>query len=97
MLEKEIPEHLKNTYSLLTRAFPNGVTESQYLHILGILYEHMSDRNLSEIVSLFTNKSSSVVKNDIYKVKANNNLLMNKGKTEDILKVYGFMDWINED
>ncbi|MDN3019941.1 hypothetical protein PH210_27755 [Paenibacillus sp. BSR1-1] len=53
MLEKEIPEHLKSTYNLLTKAFPNGVTESQYLHILGILYEHMSNRNLSEIVSLY--------------------------------------------
>jgi hypothetical protein len=96
MLEKEIPEHLKSTYSLLTRAFPNGVTDSQYFHILKIFYEHMSDRNLSEIVSLFTNKSSGVVLNDIYKVQTNKSLLKGIGKTEDILKEHGLLDWINE-
>ncbi|WP_140800158.1 DUF3349 domain-containing protein [Myxococcus xanthus] len=61
-----IPSHLVSTASLISRAFPNGITEASYLPLLAVLYPHMADEHLVEVVSQLTGLDRGVVLNDVY-------------------------------
>ena len=84
---------------LLSKAFPAGIEEHEYVPLIILLYEHMSDRNLAEIVSLFIGKNYEEVYNDVLFVGGNKttisldslNIVRNK------LLNSGFNDWIQED
>lgn len=69
-MQKTIPSHLVSTYKLLQCAFPKGLEEHEYLPLLSILYEQMSDRNLAHVVTEFISREYPVVLNDIYRVGA---------------------------
>ncbi|MGL5940741.1 MAG: DUF3349 domain-containing protein [Waterburya sp.] len=62
------PVHLVSTYHLLECAFPNGIEEQEYLPLLSILYEQMSDRSLASAIANFTGKEYYAVLNDVYRV-----------------------------
>ena len=61
-----IPAHLRSTANLISRAFPDGIPETGYLPLLAVLYPHMADENLAEVVSLHTGRDRGVVLNDVY-------------------------------
>ncbi|NOJ53403.1 DUF3349 domain-containing protein [Myxococcus xanthus] len=61
-----IPSHLVSTTSLISRAFPDGIPETGYLPLLAVLYPHMVDEQLVEVVGLFTGCARGVVLNDVY-------------------------------
>lgn len=61
-----IPAHLVSTADLISKAFPEGVQETDYVPLLAVLYPHMADKNLAEIVSLLTGRDRGVVLNDVY-------------------------------
>jgi hypothetical protein len=94
----KIPDHLKSTHDMLRRAYPNGFDRNDYMALLYVLDEHMSDRNLSLIVSLFLDKHYTVVSNDHAKAMT----VLKPGK-EDIerlihrLKSGGFESWCKEE
>jgi hypothetical protein len=67
-MQKTIPSHLVSTYQLLQCAFPQGVMEQEYLPLLSLLYEQMSDRSLAQVIAEFTGKAYPVVLNDIYQI-----------------------------
>jgi hypothetical protein len=56
-MQKTIPAHLVSTYQLLECAFPVGIEEQEYLPLLSILYEQMSDRSLAQVIAEFTGRS----------------------------------------
>jgi hypothetical protein len=67
-MQQTVPAYLVSTYQLLQCAFPQGIAEQEYLPLLGILYEQMSDRSLAQVMAEFTGKDYSIVLNDIYRV-----------------------------
>lgn len=67
-MQKTIPAHLVSTYQLLQCAFPQGIEEQEYLPLLSILYEEMSDRSLAQVISEFIGKEYPAVLNDVYRV-----------------------------
>ena len=67
-MQKTIPAHLASTYQLIQRAFPQGIDEQIYLPLLKILYEHMSDRSLAQVIAEYTEKDYYGVLNDVYRV-----------------------------
>lgn len=69
-MQKTIPAHLVKTYQLLQCAFPQGIEEQEYLPLLSILYEQMSDRSLAQVIAEFTGKEYPAALNDVYRVGA---------------------------
>lgn len=67
-MQKTIPAHLVSTYQLLQCAFPQGIEEQEYIPLLSILYEQMSDRGLAQVIAEFTAREYHAVLNDIYRV-----------------------------
>ncbi len=61
-----VPAHLVSTAALITKTFPEGVPEADYLPLLAVLYPHMADENLVEVVSLLTGRERGAVLNDVY-------------------------------
>ena len=69
-MQKTIPAHLVSTYQLLQCAFPQGIEEQEYIPLLSILYEQMSDRSLAQVIAEFTDREYHAVLNDVYRVGA---------------------------
>lgn len=69
-MQKTIPAHLASTYQLLQCAFPQGIDDQDYLPLLSILYEQMSDRSLVQAIAEFTGKEYHIVLNDVYHIGA---------------------------
>ncbi len=69
-MQKTIPAHLVSTYQLLQCAFPQGIEDQEYLPLLSILYEQMSDRSLAQVIAEFTGREYHAVLNDVYRVGA---------------------------
>jgi transposase len=88
---------LKSTYILLDKAFPNGIDERHYFSLLKVLYEHLSDRNLAEVISKVSGKAESIVLNDIYKVAANIVTCEEVPTVIEMLNFCGFSKWIEEE
>jgi hypothetical protein len=59
-----IYDHLGPTVHLLRRAFPEGVPVNDYLPLLAVLQEDMSEDTLSYVVSQLTGLDPIVVGND---------------------------------
>jgi len=69
-MQKTIPAHLISTYQLLQCAFPQGIEDQEYLPLLSILYEQMSDRSLAQVIAEFTGREYHTALNDVYRVGA---------------------------
>jgi len=65
-----ISPHLQSTYKLIQCAFPKGIEPQNYLPLLALLSEEMSDRNLAEVVAYYSGKDYSLVLNDVYRVQS---------------------------
>ena len=66
-----VPEHLASTHRMLVTAFPNGVAGEEYFATIALLYDHMSDRCLAEVMTLAFGRFEAkfpIVYNDIAKV-----------------------------
>ncbi|NJM71412.1 MAG: DUF3349 domain-containing protein [Scytonema sp. RU_4_4] len=72
-MQQTIPAHLVSTYHLLQCAFPQGIEEQEYIPLLSILYEQMSDRGLAQVIAEFTAREYHAVLNDVYRVGAAGN------------------------
>ena len=69
-MQTTIPTHLVSTYQLLQCAFPQGIEDHEYLPLLSILYEQMSDRSLAQVIAEFIGKEYPAVLNDVYRIVA---------------------------
>ncbi len=92
-----IAPYLLSTYKLIQCAFPNGIETQDYLPLLALLYDQMSDRNLAEIVVDYTGRHYAVVLNDVYRVVTTD---VPKAETIDKVKqrllVCGYEEWFKE-
>jgi hypothetical protein len=94
----EIASHLKSTYELINRAFPDGIDTESYFPLLALLESEMSDRNLAETIAYYTKRDYSKILNDIYAVKSTSIPqceVINKIKTR--LLACGYEEWLNEE
>ncbi|BAZ10099.1 hypothetical protein NIES4071_19130 [Calothrix sp. NIES-4071] len=69
-MQKIIPTHLVSTYQLIKCAFPQEIDDESYLPLLSLLYEHMSDRSLAQVIAEYTGKDYHIVLNEVYQVGA---------------------------
>ena len=61
-----LPPTLSSAARMLRSAYPGGLPDTAYFAVLALLYEHFSDRNLSELMAAVTGKDATLVLNDIY-------------------------------
>lgn len=54
---------------MIRRAFPDGMSEADYLPLLTVLYPHMTDRSLAKVMSHLTGRDEGLVTNDVYGVQ----------------------------
>jgi hypothetical protein len=92
-----ISPHLQSTYKLIQCAFPKGIEPQNYLPLLALLSEEMSDRNLAEVVAYYSGKDYSVVINDVYRVQSidlpTSEAIANLKKR---LLICGYEQWLEE-
>ena len=94
----EVPKHLESTYKMILSAYPKGVKEIKYLPLIAVLYEYMSDRNLAEVISLFTGKDYAVVINDLYRTQSTDKPSDSEVEiVKQELLPFGFEEWTEED
>lgn len=67
-MQEAIPAYLASTYQLLQCAFPYGIDEGEYLPLLTLLYEHMSDRSLAQVIADYARRDYYIVLNDVYRI-----------------------------
>ena len=61
-----LPPTLSGAARMLRSAYPGGVPDTAYFAVLALLYEHFSDRNLTELMAAVTGKDAAQILNDIY-------------------------------
>lgn len=61
-----LPPTLSGAARMLRSAYPSGMPDTAYFAVLALLYEHFSDRHLSELMAAVTGKDAALVLNDIY-------------------------------
>jgi hypothetical protein len=92
-----ISSHLQSTYKLIQCAFPKGIEPQNYLPLLALLSEEMSDRNLAEVVAYYSGKDYSLVLNDVYRVQPvdvpTSEAIANLKKR---LLICGYEQWLEE-
>jgi hypothetical protein len=63
-----VPDHLRSTVTMLSAAFPDPIhlRGMHYHAILSLLMEHMSHRNIVEVMTFIVDDHPAVILNDIY-------------------------------
>ncbi|MBE9008966.1 DUF3349 domain-containing protein [Pseudanabaenaceae cyanobacterium LEGE 13415] len=69
-MQKTIPAYLASTYQLLQSAFPQGIENQDYLPLLVLLHDQMSDRSLAQVIAEFVGRDYPAVLNDVYGINA---------------------------
>ncbi|MBW4603191.1 MAG: DUF3349 domain-containing protein [Calothrix sp. FI2-JRJ7] len=98
MMQKIIPAHLVNTYQLIKCAFPQGIEEHNYFPLLSLLYEHMSDRSLAQVIAEYTGKNYYIALNEVYRVGEMETSSSNI--KDSIIKKFmdcGYEKWLSEE
>jgi hypothetical protein len=66
VFEMALPESLEGAFSVLRRAYPEGVPESDYLPLLAFLWDEMSKRALARVVAELTERDPDDVYHDAH-------------------------------
>jgi hypothetical protein len=91
-MKAPIPDHLLSTLKLVERTYPGGVPDSEYLPLLYILSEYLSEENLAVLASHWTRLEGSCL-NDVLMAKSQ------QPAAEVVLAKLaksGFADWVDE-
>lgn len=94
----EIPAHLRSTVDLLVHAFEGDVSEQDYLPLLALLGEHMSEESLGLAVELRFGRDRYEVWNDLAKARSSHAPTAEAmAAVRARLERVGFAEWIAED
>lgn len=94
---KEVPDHLQSTVAMIAAAFPEGISENEHRPLLRTLYDHMSDRNAADAISLMNLIPAELLLNKIYDAAQ---LSMEATDVREIvrrLEPHGFTRWSEEE
>ncbi len=64
MMASMLPPHLLPVLSLLQKAYPGGLPDTDYLPLLAVLQADLCDENLADVVAELVNGETVVVDND---------------------------------
>ena len=79
--------------AVLSAAFPGGVPESQYLPLLTVLVEHLSLRNVADLIAAHTGREWPVVYNDALAAESRaGELAAAAGEVHRLLERHGFKE-----
>jgi len=92
----DVPIHLKSTYDLIKRSFPDEIKSKYYLPIMNILGEELSDRNLAEVMSFFVDIDPVLILNDVYRSYTEEVDDILKDEIISLFEKNGYQDWLNE-
>lgn len=93
-----LPDYLMSTYTLLKNTYNEGIPEDEYYSILFLLYDHMSHRNLAEVISYFTKKQYAEVLNNVFECVTNKKPIDEKVNfTKLKLLKNGYEKWLEEE
>ena len=70
-MQDALPPTLSSAARMLRSAYPGGMPDTAYRAVLSLLYEHFSDRNLTELMAAVTHKDAATILNDIYACAGN--------------------------
>jgi len=90
-----LSQHLRPTCNFLQTAFPQGIDRDDYLPLLALLGEELSDRNLAEVVACAFGMDYESVLNDIYRARSTDAPSPEAvEKVKQWLLPYGYESWL---
>jgi len=92
----DMPEHLKSTVDMLNRAYPAGIPENEYRALLTILYEHMSNRSLTNVIVILRGSNWGTAYNDVLAAGAAPSPAAETQPVLEKLRRVGFDSWLDE-
>ena len=63
-MSEDAPEGSESTFALLRAAYPQGLPDEDYLPLLRLLIDHMSERRLGETIGILFEREAVVVQSD---------------------------------
>ena len=89
---------IKSTAGLLARAYPDGLPESDYAALIEIFLLQASQRNVANLIGLFTRIDRGVVYNDVLGVDAGDVVVsaLDRGRVLELLQRAGYDAWLLE-
>lgn len=95
---EEIPDHLASTYQMLKAAFPHGIADSDYLPLLAVLSEVMSDRNTADVISLLVDRPWAQIYNDVLVAQSGAPAgASGAERIKEHLSSFGYDAWLQDD
>ena len=91
-----IADPLATTWALIERAFPCGVPPGDIDAVIHLLYDHMSDRQLSEVMARLSHIEVQVALNRIYQVASSPPPADRIDTVRTALRAAGFDAWAAE-
>lgn len=92
-----LPDYLSSTYRLVAAAFPGGIDIASYLPLLRLLGEHMSQRNLADVIAAHTGREVGLVYNDVLHSDSAPVPDEQMDRVRAMLEAAGFETWKTED
>lgn len=89
-------DYITMSIDMLQRAFPAPPTDSEYLALMRILAPHMSQRNLADVVFIFTGRDYARVRNDVLGIDGMALDEQELGKVQHRLDSAGFDVWLRD-
>ncbi|MEX5608501.1 hypothetical protein ABFV58_10715 [Pseudomonas protegens] len=65
-LENAPHDPLADLLALLRKVYPNGLDNRDYKRLLVLLYPHLCDRNLAQLMAQLTHRDADLILNDLY-------------------------------
>ncbi|WNY84779.1 hypothetical protein NNQ28_10625 [Cronobacter dublinensis] len=94
-LKKEIPKNLMSAYNMVFNGFGDKISQHEYEGLIVLLYEEMSDENLSKLLSYFIDKEPIIIHNDIAKYYKNDKELYMDVKVR--LDNNDYANWLDDE
>ena len=94
--ERQAPEGLESTIDMINRAYPRGIPSDDYLPLIAILAEEMSEKGIGSAMA-FIGYDRFVVCNDVAKVQSFATPKMSDvQRVRNRLEPAGYQDWLSE-
>ena len=103
MSNKNIPEYLISTYTLLEKAFTGQLDDDQYFIVLYYLYDYIADDHLAKVMADITKRNYWVIMNDLLFIGSINDITDLKIPVEVIKNIKyaldkaGYKKWTEEE
>lgn len=95
-MKPTVPDSLKSTVEMLSQAFPSGVASQDVLPLFRLLYDHLSDRNLVQVLRAVAKRPEEVQLNSVYEAAQLSAGDQKVAELKDKLRGHGYDQWLLE-